>query len=124
MSDTLYNRLGGQAGIEKLVKTFYDRVTADPELTPYFKDADMAKLRHMQQEFFAAAMGGPSTYHGRPLNHAHAGLGISGTAFSKFAVHLLETMRSEGASDEDVQVVASRLAVYAPEITSESTEPD
>lgn len=124
MSQTLYDRLGGQAGVQKLVNTFYDRVQADPELAPFFKNADMTKLRHMQEEFFAAAMGGPSTYHGRPLNHAHAGLGISGNAFSKFAVHLLETMRTMGATEEDVQVVAGRLAVYAPEITSETTEPD
>lgn len=119
--DTLYDRLGGEAGIATLIDRFYERVTADPELAPFFQNVSMDKLRHMQRRFFTAALGGPEEYGGRPLHHAHAGLGIETRHFSRFAYHLVETLRAAGAKDDDVDAVAERIAVHADDITGEST---
>lgn len=120
---SLYDRLGGEAGIATLVDRFYARVLADPKLGAFFKGVPMDKLRAMQREFFSAALGGPSAYTGRPLNHAHAGHGITLKDFSRFAGNLVDTLTEMGIPEADVQAVVSRIAVYANEITGDSAMP-
>ena len=56
---TLFERVGGKQAIAELVDKFYDRVVADPELKPFFKNVSMDKIRRMQREFFSAALDGP-----------------------------------------------------------------
>jgi hemoglobin len=74
---TLFERVGGEQTIKELIHEFYDRVVADPELKPFFKNTSMGKLRRMQREFFSAALDGPITYSGRPLSYVHHGRGIT-----------------------------------------------
>ena len=74
---SIYDRIGGEEGIARLVDCFYERVTSDPELKAYFEHAPMDKLRKMQREFFATATGGPIIYSGRPLRQVHHPLAIS-----------------------------------------------
>ena len=49
----LFERIGGEQVIAKLILQLYDRVVADPELKPFFKDTSIDKLRRMQREFLA-----------------------------------------------------------------------
>ncbi len=74
---SLYDRVGGEETITRLVDAFYERVLADEELAPFFSGTSMDKQRRMQREFFAVALGGPIKYSGRPLGDAHRGLGIT-----------------------------------------------
>ena len=64
---TLFERVGGEQTIAEVVYNFYERVLADPELKPFFKNTSMDKLRRMQREFFSAALDGPIKYTGKPL---------------------------------------------------------
>lgn len=117
---SLYERLGGESAIESIVKAFYDRVLADVDLKPFFEKTSMDNQRFMQHEFLCAALGGPMTYTGKPLAHAHQGRGITTLHFAKFIEHLLETLRDLGVSDEDADAVISRVNTYANEITGAS----
>lgn len=114
---TLYERIGGEAGIARLMGDFYDRVLADPELAPFFAGIEMDKLRRMQREFFAAALGGPAHYAGRSLAEAHAGLGIGLRHLRRFLDHLFETLQAHGVTEVDAYEVVSRINLYADEIT-------
>ena len=42
---TIYDDIGGAAGIEAAVEAFYVRVVADPLLAPYFKGVEMHSLK-------------------------------------------------------------------------------
>lgn len=120
---SIYERIGGEAGIASLVGRFYDRVMADPELRPYFEHAPMDKLRQMQREFFAAAAGGPIVYSGRPLRQVHHRLAISRREFQRFTDHLIETMEEiEGITRQDILDMIARINLYADEITNDTTE--
>ena len=114
---TLFERVGGEQVIAKIVHQFYDRVIADPELKPFFKDTSMEKLRRMQREFFSAAMGGPSIDTGKPLGHIHHGKGITKHHFALYVGHLLETLQGLEIDEQDVQDLISRISTYAEEIT-------
>jgi hemoglobin len=117
--ETLYTRIGGERGIARLMDAFYDRVLADPLLRPFFEDVPMATLRHMQREFFAAALGGPVDYTGKSLAEAHAGRGIELRHLRRFLEHLLETLRAHGVTDIDAYAVVDRINLYADEITGD-----
>lgn len=114
---TLYERIGGEAGIQRLMDSFYARVLADDLLRPFFEGVEMEKLRRMQREFFAAALDGPIVYSGRSIAEVHAGLGIELRHLRRFLDHLLETLREHGAEEVDAYEIVSRVNLYADEIT-------
>ena len=116
---TLFERVGGEKTIRELIHEFYDRVVADPELKPFFKNTSMDKLRRMQHEFFSAALDGPITYTGRPLSYVHHGRGITKHHFALYVSHLIDTLRDHGINDEDVNDLIGRINTYANEITGD-----
>ena len=117
---SLYERIGGEAAIARLVDAFYERIIADEELRPFFEKSSMETLRRMQREFIAAALGGPIVYAGRSLREVHAGRGITKVHFRKFVHHLLETMKADELSEQDAYDVISRLNTYADDIMGET----
>ena len=116
---TIYERIGGEDGIAKLVDGFYDKVVADPELKFYFEHVPMGRLRTMQREFFAVATGGPILYSGRPLGEVHRKLDISRREFQRFTEHLIETLKEVGASEKDIYAVIAHVNIYADEIVND-----
>ena len=119
--DALFEQAGGLEGIESLVDSFYQRVLADEELAPFFAKVPMEKLRRMQTEFFSAALGGPVVYTGRPIREVHAGLGITKHHLQLFVGHLLETIREMKLDENAINAVYSRIAIYADDLTGETT---
>ncbi|MDI1313532.1 group 1 truncated hemoglobin [Prosthecobacter sp.] len=119
-SPSLYERLGGEAMITALIPAFYVRVLADPELGPFFKHTELEKLHTMQREFFVMATGGPITYSGRPLAHAHHGRGISRHHFALFTRHLVETLLDMGVTQEETDEVIQRINAVTNEIVGVS----
>ncbi|RIK99311.1 MAG: group 1 truncated hemoglobin [Proteobacteria bacterium] len=117
---TLYDRLGGEAGIAALIDAFYGRVLGDPELAPFFEHASLERLRRMQSAFFGAALDGPVAYDGRSLAAVHYGRGIGLRHFALFVRHLLQTLQAQGLAEEDVLEVIARIDTYADEITGDT----
>jgi len=117
---TLYERLGGQSGIAKLIDRFYDKVASDPELGPFFEHTPMERLRAMQREFFAAALEGPQCYSGLSLARAHEGRGITNRHFSRYVGLLLDTLKEAGVPPHDVDAVVDRISTYVEEITGDT----
>ena len=116
---TLFERVGGEQAVSDLIHDFYDRVLADLELKPFFKDVSVDKLRRMQREFFSAALDGPFLYTGRPLSHVHHGRGITKHHFALYIGHLIDTLQGHGINDQDVQEIIARINTYAEEITGD-----
>jgi len=118
---SLYDRVGGDAAVGRLIADFYQRVLADPELLPFFQDVPIDKLRNMQREFFAEALGGPIHYTGRPLREVHSGLGIRHRHVQRFLEHLLATLRDVDLDEDDRYEIYSRIAMRADDITGTTT---
>jgi len=118
---TLYDRLGGEAGIAALLDRFYARVLADPELSPFFADASMGHLRSMQRAFFSAALDGPVVYTGRTLAEVHYGRGIRPPHLRRFVDHLVATLRGLDVGEADVEAIRERISTYADEVTGDTS---
>jgi hemoglobin len=119
-SRTLYERLGGEEEIVKIVFAMYKRVMADPELAPFFENVPIERLGRMNAEFISSALDGPITYSGADLVAAHRGRGIELHHFSKFVGHLAATLEHRQVDPHDIDAVLGRIATYAGKITGDA----
>jgi hemoglobin len=112
----LYETLGGDTGLTTVVEVFYSRVTADPELAPYFAHVDLDRLRAHQRSFLRAALDGPEVFTGRPLASAHAGLHITDAHFDGIVDHLASTLGDLGIDAASVALVRERVDALRPQV--------
>ena len=113
---TLFDRIGGEEGVKRLVSDFYDRVLDDPELEPFFETTPMEKLRAMQYEFFATALDGPVAYSGQPLHYVHQGRGITSRHLTRFMNHLIATIKHVNIDEQERMEMIGRISTYADSI--------
>ncbi len=118
-SEKLFERLGGAESVADIVRDMYDRVLADPELAPFFKNVSMDRLHGMQFEFMASALDGPIVYTGAELTAIHRGRGITGHHFARFCSHFADAAEAREVSKQDVDAALARLAMYKDKITGD-----
>ena len=112
----LYNRLGGKKGIRAVVDDFYDRLLEDDELGPFFKSADMEKLRRTQTDFLCEAAGGPETYDAEPVREAHLHVPFTPAHIQRAVELLYESLDAFDVADEDAEAVVQAVAVYEEDL--------
>lgn len=69
---TVYELIGGQKTVARLVNAFYNRVAKDPDLSPIFPD-DLTLTKEKQTLFLSQYLGGPPLYnekYGHPMLRA------------------------------------------------------
>ncbi|WP_049924135.1 group I truncated hemoglobin [Halopiger djelfimassiliensis] len=118
MSETLYDRLGGEDVIADVVDEFYDRIMADEQVAHYFDDVDMQKQRAHQAQFISSVTGGPVEYSGEDMEAAHADLGIGPDDFEAIATHLDEALASFDVDESDRQTVLEEIERYRDAIVT------
>ena len=96
MTETLYERLGAQAGIESLVDRIVDLHLANPEVSTRFENGDMERSRAMAKEFFAAGSGGPVEYTGKSMLDAHLGMNVSEQELIAVDDNMMQAMNDLG----------------------------
>jgi hemoglobin len=78
MPATLFDRLGGEDGIQRLVTDIVDNHYRNPLIRTRFEQVkDRAALERHSVEFLCAGSGGPQAYSGRDLLSTHRGMNIS-----------------------------------------------
>lgn len=115
---SIYEDIGGEDALITVVDDFYDRVLADPELVAFFKGTNMPRLKGMQVEFFAAALGGPDEYHGRTMKDVHLGRGIGQSHFDLVATHLNDALSGAGVPPDTAITIIGKIAPLADDIVS------
>jgi hemoglobin len=75
---SLYERLGRNAGISRIVHDVMDAHLSNPLVKTRFENSsDLDHARQMAIEFFCAGCGGPEAYSGRDMLSTHRGMNIS-----------------------------------------------
>ena len=100
---SLYEKIGGQPTIEKVVDDFHKRILADSTVSGFFNNTDMEKQRDRQIGFFSLIMGGPKDYKGRSMDETHTGMGLQQPHFDAITKHLANSMTSSGVSADDTK---------------------
>lgn len=114
--ETLYDRLGGQDAISKVVDVFYEKVLDDEAVNHFFKDTDMEKQRRHQSLFISWALGGPNQYSGRSMELAHKGMNLNEEHFGAIADHLASSLREFNVPENDINEVLEKISTMKDQI--------
>lgn len=118
IATTLFDKLGGTAAVEVVVKEFYERVLGDGALKGYFANTNMDRQIQQLIKSLAMALGGPNEYDGRPMHEVHEPMGITDHHFDLVAQHLVATLKWAGVCEEDVDEVVSIVAPLKKQIVT------
>ncbi|WP_339708451.1 group 1 truncated hemoglobin [Algoriphagus aquimarinus] len=114
MARTLYERLGEQQGITKLVDDVVDLHMTNPLVSPRFlpyksKPEQLKKIKEHTVNFFCAGAGGPQQYMGRDMVQTHTGMNISAQEYLAVVDDILGAMGSNKYTEEDKKDVLAIL---------------
>ena len=96
---TLYERLGGAAGIRRIVDGTVAAHMENPlighRFAPYADQPErVEEIKKHTCDFFAAGSGGPDTYAGRSMAEAHCGMQIDAAEYESACDDILGTMEA------------------------------
>ena len=110
MSDSLFDRIGGDAAVNAAVDIFYRKVLADDRISDFFDGVDMDKQAAKQKAFLTMAFGGPNNYTGEDMRKGHAHLvarGLNDSHFDAVVENLGGTLQELGVPDALIGEVAA-----------------
>ncbi|GHE91813.1 group I truncated hemoglobin [Thalassotalea profundi] len=108
---TLYQALGQQQGIERLVNIFIKKLGQDKQIFPYFAKASVSHFRQGFISHICEASDGPCQYEGDNMVDIHTGMNINEADFNR-VVELLVLAMEEAGIDYPIQNKV--LAKFAP----------
>jgi hemoglobin len=112
----LFEALGGQAGIARLVDEFTGRLLQDERTHDFFAEADQDNLKLRLREQFCVVSGGPCTYGGKDMRTVHEGQDITKADFNALVEVLQASMRAQGIAFGTQNRLLARLAPMHREV--------
>jgi truncated hemoglobin YjbI len=89
---SLFEQLGGEVELRRIVDDFIERVFVDRMIGFFFRRADKARIKEMEFQLAAEFLGANVKYQGRPLDQTHAKHPIMGGHFARRKQILKETL--------------------------------
>ena len=89
---TLFDELGGEPVLRRIIDRFVDRVFDDVMIGFFFRNASRERIKAKEYEFAAHHLGAAIEYTGRPLAAAHGRHPIMGGQFMRRLQILKETL--------------------------------
>lgn len=142
-SGSLYDKYGGQAGVQKIVDESVGALLADPTVASYFvvigqSGHDTAdRLKSCLDLQFTVLMGGLGKYPGvshyrnapkrgytcENMKVAHSDLGINNQAFDQFVMILGSVLQRAGVDRKDVDILAPTLLGLRSDVVTKTILP-
>ena len=116
---SIYNAIGGAPAVNAAVDLFYDKVLADDLLAPWFTATDMTRQKAHMRAFLAVAIGGPDLYKGRDMAAAHAHLKVTGEAFDRVVVLLVDTLTELEVPVDITEAIGGKLLPLRGQVVAE-----
>lgn len=136
---SLYERLGGEPGITKIVDDFLARALQDPRVnwerhgikhggfslqrnqpvTWKASPANLAALKKHIAQFFALATGGPARYDGKEMKSAHANLHITNAEFDAAVGDLKASLDKMQIPNQEQKELLAIVESTRPQIVAE-----
>lgn len=108
---SVYDQIGGQTVVEKIVDNFITEIEYNKTIFAYFKDSDVVRFREKLIEHVCFLTGGPCEYTGDSMEDVHAGMNISEHDFNLGVDLFINAMTKAGLNHRQQNKV---LAVLAP----------
>ncbi len=100
---TLFDRIGGRAGLEKIVPDVVRLHLENPVCGERFRAAKKSpdELARLAIEFFATGLSGLTTYDGLSMPEAHAGMGITDAEYVAVLDDILAALQLHGVGEAE-----------------------
>jgi truncated hemoglobin YjbI len=99
---SLYDELGGEPALRRVVDRFVDRMFDDMMIGYLFRSVRRERIKEKEFEHAAEHLGAPIRYTGKPLDQAHRPHAIRGGQFMR-RLRILETTLDELGVPERVK---------------------
>ncbi|RZL91779.1 MAG: group 1 truncated hemoglobin [Variovorax sp.] len=116
--DSLYNELGGSAGIRRVVADLVPALQADARINATFDGVDMERLAAKLEEQFCEVSGGPCKYSGKDMKTIHEDLKVSRAQFNALVEDLQAAMRRNDVPSRTQNRLLARLAPMHREVVT------
>lgn len=93
---SLWDSLGGDAGVNALLDLVLANVAADPEINWMFLHTDVPALKVKFHDLLCSTAGGDCTYTGQDMATAHADMAITDAQFDAFVADLYAGLDTAG----------------------------
>jgi hemoglobin len=97
--EPLYERLGGDRGVNAIASALIDRLAVDPVTSAPFEHTRLDRIKRLIAEQLCELTQGPCRYSGDSMKRSHAGLHISQAMFYR-TVETLRAVLHERQVDE------------------------
>ncbi|YCI11904.1 group 1 truncated hemoglobin [Pseudomonas sp. Z2-11] len=114
--DSLYQDLGAQAGITRIVEGMLLNIAGDERIVERFRKIDIERLRDKLIEQFCLETGGPCIYTGDSMAESHKGQNISRSDFNALVEDLIAAMDEQRVPVPVQNRLIARLAPMRGEI--------
>ena len=115
---SLYQQLGEQQGLERLVDAFINQIGHDQQVIHYFKDTNISHFRTGFIQHLCSVVGGPCEYTGDNMVDIHTGMHINERDFNHVVDLLINAMTEVGLPTTAQNKVLYRLAPFRSDIIS------
>jgi hemoglobin len=125
---TLWERLGGEANVAKVVDDFVNAAAKDPKVDfdrkgKFKLDAEgVARLKQLLIEQISSVSGGPLRYSGRDMKTVHKSMGITNEQFDALAGHLEAALKKNKAAPDDIKAVLAVVETTRKDIVEGKKE--
>jgi hemoglobin len=117
LEQNLYEKVGGEEAIAKVVDYFYNElVLKDETVNQFFEGVDMEKQKSHQTKFISFALGGPKNYTGKSMAKAHEGMNLQPEHFNAIATHLHDALAHFDVPESDIDTALTRVASLRDDI--------
>jgi hemoglobin len=127
---TLWERLGGEKGVSKLVDDFVNLAAPDPKVdftrggkykpTP----AEITKMKREMVEQVSEATGGPLRYEGKNMKQVHKDMGITDSQYDAIVADLRKALEMNNIAPADVATVLAAVNSYRKDVVAPAKKPE
>lgn len=89
---TLYDELGGRAGVDAIVDDVLQIYADDPRVAPFFANTNIPRFSRLFAEYLCRVADGGCEYTGNDMKESHTGLGITEKSFNAVVEDLQQAM--------------------------------
>lgn len=112
---TMWTRFGANRQLKVVLDDLFERILADPQLTPTFAGVDVEKsIKPHFAKLVMFLLGGLPNYDVQRLREAHSRLAVTDEQFSRVVVHLAATL---------IQAVVPPDIIMHLAVTAQGTRP-
>jgi len=96
--DTLYEKLGGEPGVQAIVGGTLDYTLKDERIAHTFENSNVDRVKKLLAEQICDITDGPCEYTGQTMERSHRGLELTTLHFNALVENLQKAMRDENIS--------------------------